>query len=118
MAYRGKWKPSKTKAKEFASKMSEIDEFCAQNGIDHSLSSDSYYFRLDGIEYRVSNHTVESSNRHAFNEFNEQVREVYHPEGEKSDVVYITAGKTRIMEIYNDLKAGYKLDRRGNRITE
>lgn len=29
--------------------------------------------------------------------------------------VYIHAGKTRIIEIYNDLKAGYQLDGRGNR---
>ena len=111
----GKWKPSKTAKKEFAQKMQEIEQFCADNGIHQSRSGDSYYFFLDGTEYRVSNHTVEASNRHAYNDLNEKVREEYHPEGERDDVVYITAGKTRIMEIYNDLQAGYKLDRRGYR---
>lgn len=31
-------------------------------------------------------------------------------------MICITAGKTRIMDIYSDLEAGYKLDRRGNRL--
>jgi hypothetical protein len=54
--------------------------------------------------------------RGAYNEFGEQIREKYHENKESDDVIYITAGKTRIIEIYNDLKAGHKLDRRGNRI--
>lgn len=115
MAYGRKWKPSKTAAKEFAKQMDEIDKFCQENNINQSKSSDSYYFTLNGQEYRVSNHTIAASNAHAFNMFGEQIREKYHPEFEDDDVVYITAGKTRIIEIYNDLKAGYKLDRRGNR---
>lgn len=114
MAFK-KWSPSKTAKRDFAQKMAEIDSFCAENGIGHSASSDSYYFILNDTEYRVSNHTVAASNRGAY-QFGTQVRELYHPEGEKADVVYITAGKTRIIDIYNDLKAGYKLDRRGNRI--
>ena len=44
-----------------------------------------------------------------------QTRELYHPEGREADVVYIHASKTRIMEIYNDLKAGHKLDGKGRR---
>lgn len=32
------------------------------------------------------------------------------------DTVYITASKTRIIDIYNDLAAGYELDKRGNRV--
>lgn len=29
-----KWKPSKSAAQDFARKMREIDEFCAENDID------------------------------------------------------------------------------------
>ena len=111
MGYR--WKPSKTKAREFAQKMEEIDEFCEANGIDQSASSDSYYFTLNGQKYRVSNHTVAASNRGAYSDVYGQVRELYHPGGEQDDTVYITAGKTRIIEIYNNLQKGVKLDRRG-----
>jgi hypothetical protein len=114
MAYRN-WKPSKTKAREYAQKMKEIEEFCSENGIHQSSRGDSYYFTIDGQAYRVSNHTVEASNRGAFTEFGEQIREKYHEDGERDDTIYITAGKTRIMDIYNDLKAGYELDRRGYR---
>lgn len=110
----GKWKPSKEKAREFAKQMEEIDEFCRENGIKQSMSSDSYYFVIDGQPYRVSNHTVAKSNAGAFDRNGNQVRDLYHPEGELDDVIYITAGKTRIMDIYNNLKAGKKLDRRGN----
>ena len=46
--YKYKWKPSKTKAKEFAKTMQEIDSFCQENGISQSLSSDSYYFTING----------------------------------------------------------------------
>lgn len=113
MSYR--WKPSKTAAREFAEKMREIDAFCLEHGIRQSNSSDSYYFELDGVNYRVSNHTIEASNRGAFLD-GVQIRDLYHPNGE-AGIVCITAGKTRIMDIYNDLAAGFRLDRRGNRIT-
>ena len=115
MGYYRKWKPSKTAAKEFAQTMNEIDKFCEANGISKSRTSDSYYFTIDGQEYRVSNHTIAASNAHAYNMYGEQIREKYHSDFEEDDIIYITAGKTRIMDIYNDLKAGYKLDRRGNR---
>ena len=114
MGYR-RWKPSKAKAQQFAEEMKEIEKFCEENGINQSSRGDSYYFVLSGQAYRVSNHTVAASNRGAYNEFGEQVRELYHEGGEQEDVIYITAGKTRIIQIYNDLKAGYQLDRRGNR---
>lgn len=115
MSFKYKYKPSKTKAKEFANKMNEIDDFCRENGISHSKSSDSYYFNIDGKNYRVSNHTVAASNSKAFNELGEQIRDKYHENGEEADTIYITASKTRIIEIYNDLKNGYELNRRGYR---
>lgn len=114
--YRKAWKPSKTAKREFAEKMREIENFCAKNGIRSSLSNDSYYFTVDGINYRISNHSVEASNRGAFDETTgEQKRELYHQDGREDNTVYIHASKTRIIEIYNDIVAGYKLDGRGNR---
>jgi len=110
-----KWKPSKAAAADFTAKMAEIDQFCASHGITQSRSSDSYYFEIDGVKYRVSNHTVDASNRGAYDAFGNQIRDLYHEDGE-SGMICITAGKTRIIEIYNDLEAGYKLNRRGYRI--
>ena len=112
---RNRYKPSKAEAQEFAAKMKEIDEFCEKNNITASFSKDSYYFSINGQRYRVSNHSIEASNRAAYNEFGEKIRDTYHFDKREQDVIYIHAGKTRIIEIYNDLKAGYKLDGRGNR---
>ena len=74
---------------------------------------DSYYFHLNGKKYRVSNHTMEASNRKAYNRFGEQVREKYHDLEEEKDTICITASKTRIIEIYDCLKKGIELDKRG-----
>lgn len=110
-----RWQPSHAQKREFAKKMREVDAFCEEHGIRQSADSSSYYFTIDGQKYRVSNHTVAASNRGAYDWTGEQVREKYHPDGERGDTVYITAGKTRIMDIYDDLTHGYELDRRGNR---
>lgn len=115
MGFGYRYKPSKTKIREYAEKMDRIDDFCSKNNISRSANSDSYYFELNGQKYRVSNHSVESSNRGAYEEgTHEQIRELYHPEGREKDTIYIHAGKTRIMEIYENLKAGKGLDGRGN----
>ncbi len=115
MGFGYRYKPSKTKIREYAEKMDRIDDFCRENNISKSANSDSYYFELNGQKYRVSNHSVESSNRGAYEEgTHEQIRELYHPEGREKDTIYIHAGKTRIMEIYENLKAGKGLDGRGN----
>ena len=115
MAYGRKWKPSRAAAREYAQTMSDVQAFCDEHGIRYSGSMDSYYFTVNGKEYRVSNHSVEASNARAVNDLGERVRDAYHPEGRKNDVIYIHAGKTRIREIYEDLAAGYQLDGRGNR---
>lgn len=115
MGFGYRYKPSKTKIREYAEKMDRIDDFCNKNNISKSANSDSYYFEINGQKYRVSNHSVESSNRGAYEEgTHEQIRELYHPEGREKDTIYIHAGKTRIMEIYENLKAGKELDGRGN----
>lgn len=115
MAYR--WKPSKAARAEFAAKMREIESFCQEHDIRASLAGDSYYFQLNGKNYRMSNHSVEASNRGAFDPTTgEQRRELYHEGGREADTVYILAGKTRLVEIYNDLAAGLALDSRGRRV--
>lgn len=115
MGFGYRYKPSKTKIREYAEKMDRIYDFCRENNISKSANSDSYYFEINGQKYRVSNHSVESSNRGAYEEgTHEQIRELYHPEGREKDTIYIHAGKTRIMEIYENLKAGKELDGRGN----
>lgn len=115
MGYGRKWKPSKSARGEYAKQIQEIAEFCKTNHITQSLSGDSYYFTLGGIVYRVSNHTVAASDRGAYNEQGEKIRPLYHGD-DLPDMVCITAGKTRIIEIYEDLKSGYELDKRGKRI--
>lgn len=96
-----KWKPSKKAIQNFKNAMNEIDDFCNENNIIQSRTSDSYYFFVNGQKYRVSNHSVESSPK-------------YH-DGRESDTIYIHAGKTRIIQIYNDIVNGFQLDGRGNR---
>ncbi len=115
MKYGYRWKPSRTKAREFAKTMNDINDFCNEHGIEQSSSQDSYYFTVNGQRYRVSNHSVESSNSGAFDWMGQQVRPLYHEGGRSEDVVYIHASKTRIREIYNDLVDGWVLDGKGNR---
>jgi hypothetical protein len=115
MAY-GKWKPSKTKAKEYAEQMGSIQTFCDTHGISYSRTMDSYYFTLNGQKYRVSNHTIKASNSKAyhFDELSGQyvkVRDEYHDDDES--LICFTASKTRLPEIYNALLAGKELDKRG-----
>lgn len=114
--YGYKWKPSKKAASEFKAKMEEIEDFCIKNNISKSLSSDSYYFVINGQKYRVSNHTIEASNNQAYDWMGQQVRPKYHDDKREDDVIYIHASKTRIIDIYNDLKNGYKLNGKGNRV--
>lgn len=110
-----KFKPSKSAKREFARKMDEIREFCDDNCIRYSNSMDSFYFTISGQHYRVSNHSVESSNTGAYDWKGNKVRDFYHKNGREDDTIYIHAGKTRIKDIYLDLKQGYSLDGRGNR---
>ena len=106
-----KWSPSKKAKREFAEKMKEIYDFCTEHGIYASRTNDSYYFTINGVNYRVSNHSVETSNKAAYDEVSgAKQRLLYHDDGRKDDTVYIHAGKSRIIEIYNDLEAGFKLD--------
>jgi hypothetical protein len=100
-----KWKPSKHAKEEFVQKMRYIDAYCKEHHIEQSSTSDSYYFEINGQKYRVSNHSVESSNQYGAYK--------YHPEGREKDVIYIHASKTRIIEIHQNLLQGHKLDGHG-----
>lgn len=103
----------KAAAREYAEKMREVEAFCRVNKINASLSNDSYYFSIGGVDYRVSNHSVSASDRGMYSSITgEKVRDSYH--GDIGKTVCIQAGKTRIIEIYNALMAGKKLDTRGN----
>lgn len=113
MSYR-KYNFSKAEKKEFAEKMREIEIFCKEHNISSSLSNDSYYFTLNGVNYRVSNHSIEASNSGAYDSVTgEQRRDLYHEGGREPNTVYIHAGKTRIIEIYKNLEKGYTLNKRG-----
>lgn len=103
------WKLSKAKKQEFAKKMDEIWEYCCQNGISSSSNQDSYYFCVNGQKYRVSNHTIESSNRKAYNEYGQQIRSKYYNDQRADDVIYIHASKTRLIEIHKKLIEGKNL---------
>ena len=109
-----KWKPSKLGAAEYGDAMKAIEQFCVAHNISASKSSDSYYFTVNDINYRVSNHSIEASDRGMDNQFTEGYgRESYHPDG-RADIVCIHAGKTRIIEIYNAIATGSKVNGRGN----
>ena len=96
--------------------MKEIYDFCTEHGIDASRTNDSYYFTINGVNYRVSNHSVEASNKAAYDEVSgTKRRTLYHNEDRDTNTVYIHASKSRIIEIYNDLAAGFELDGKGNR---
>ena len=95
-------------------RLAEIRAFCDLNGIHHSKTMDSYYFTIRGRRYRVSNHTVEKSNRSAYRRDGSKRRELYHPSGREDDVTYIHASRFRIIRIYTDLKLGAILDGRGH----
>lgn len=107
MRYRKRF--SKSAKRDFAIKMEEIQDFCLKNKIQTTRSNDSYYFTIDNINYRVSNHAVESRNKG-----NSAIYRGYNLDDKRDDnIIYIHASKTRIIEIYNNLKNGKKLNARG-----
>lgn len=108
---------SRSQKRDYAIKMAEIEKFCEENHITSS-NSKSFYFTLNGQKYRVSSHTVEASNKSAYDELGRYVHPIYHEGGRREDTVYINAGALRLIEIYNDLKDGWLLDGNGHRKPE
>lgn len=110
---------SKSAKREFAEKIQKIKEFCDSNSIGYSRGMNSFYFKINAKSIRVSNHTIKASDKGCFyediyNGENIKIRDSYHKD--KKYDIEISASKTRIIEIYNDLKAGYKLNKKGKRI--
>lgn len=114
--YGKKWKPSKKAKNEFKEKMNAIELFLADHpDISSSVSRDSFYFSFKNKNYRISNHSIESSNARSYNLLTgEKIREKYHDDKRNEDTQYIHASKTRIIEIYNAITSGKKVDGHGN----
>lgn len=110
-----KWKPSRKKINDFVAAMDEIKIFCDDNNISYSSTMDSYYFIINNQSYRVSNHTIESSNNRAFDQHGTQIRNKYHDDKRREDTIYIHASKLRLIEIYTNLKLGFELDGKGHK---
>jgi len=110
-----KWKPSKKSKEEFKEKMEAIEKFLDEHAdVSASRSRDSFYFTVNGTQYRVSNHSIEASNAKAYDEFTgEQIREKYHGDCRGNGTRYIHASKTRLIEIYNAIKDGKQIDGHG-----
>ena len=87
--------------------MNDVRSFCKANGIRMS-GSGSFYFELYGQKYRVSNHTIEESNRGAYDKKGRQIRRLYHPNGRETDTIYILS---------NDIEFVYLNLRNGNRVS-
>jgi hypothetical protein len=105
------YKFSRSRARDYAQQMQEIERFCDEHNISYSKSLDSFYFMANGQQYRVSNHTVNKSDSGMYDNEGRKVRSSYHDYD--GDTVYITAGKTRIKEIYHAIMHGRELDKRG-----
>lgn len=110
------WKPSKARVNDFKEKMEAIERFCRKNDIATTNSNDSYYFIFNDQKYRVSNHAVESRNNYDSLGNLTNARGYAMDDTRENDTIYIHASKTRIIEIYNDLMNGYKLNGRGQRV--
>lgn len=105
-----KWKPSKAAKREFAEQMERIHEYCSENGISYSVSSDSYYFCHNGIEYRISNHAVEKSVSSTGERYHGNSKEY------RDKVFCIHASKTRLIEIHSLIINGKHVDHKGKEI--
>jgi len=87
--------------------MNDVRSFCKANGIRMS-GTGSYYFELYGQRYRVSDHSIEDSNRGAYDKKGYQRRRLYHPNGREENITYITS---------NDIEYVYLNLRNGNRVS-
>lgn len=76
--------------------------FCKLNGITYSTSLDSFYFSLNGKDYRISNHSLEDSIKFSHGR--------YHTNKEQNkNLICIQADKSQLFKIYNKLKEGKEI---------
>ena len=103
--------------RNFAIKMKEITRFCLKNNIQIGTNHNSYTFSLNGKNYIVSNFGTDDFKKYITKLANQGIKEAarYLQILEK-EIISIQASKLRIMEIYNDLKAGKQLDKNGREI--
>ena len=108
---------SNEEKRDFAIKMKEITRFCLKNNIQIGTNHNSYTFSLNGKNYIVSNFGTDDFKKYIAKLANQGVKEAarYLQILEK-EIISIQASKLRIMEIYNDLKAGKQLDKNGREI--
>lgn len=105
---------SNEEKRDFAIKMKEITKFCFKNNIQIGTNHNSYTFSLNGKNYIVSNFGTDDFKKYIAKLANQGVKEaVRYLQILEKEIVSIQASKLRIMEIYNDLKAGKQLDKNG-----
>jgi hypothetical protein len=88
----------------------DVRRFCRANGIRMS-DSGSYYFELYGQRYRVSDHSIEESNRAAYDRRGCQRRRLYHPKGREDGVIYILSSDIEF--VYLNLRNGNRVSSNG-----
>lgn len=109
MFYSRPFRLSKKRIREYIEQMNHIKEFCEINGIARTSDSDGYYFVVNGQPYRVGN------SLYAKEAFVYDPVSGKHIETDDTNTIYFYASKTRIIDIYNDIIAGYELDGHGRR---
>lgn len=103
--------------RNFAIKMKKITKFCLKNNIQIGTNHNSYTFSLNGKNYIVSNFGTDDFKKYITKLANQGVKQaVRYLQILEKEIISIQASKLRIMEIYNDLKAGKQLDKNGREI--
>lgn len=97
--------------RNFAIKMKQIIKFCMANKIYMAANYNSYSFWLNDKRYLVTNYNFDDYKKYlkklSSQGFSLAAMYLKMLENEYDDnVIRIQASKLRIMEIYNDLKAG------------
>jgi len=109
-----RYTPNKAQKERFIEEIKRVEQFLDEHPeIGHSILLDSYYFNINGKNVRVSNHTIDASDRGMYDRNGDKVRDSYHSNCNYD--ICITASKLRLPEIYNDLMNGYELTKRGVR---
>ena len=108
---------SNEEKRDFAIKMKEITKFCLKNNINVGTNHNSYTFSLNGKNYIVSNFGTDDFKKYITKLANQGVKQaIRYLQILEKEIISIQASKLRIMEIYNDLKAGKQLDKNGREI--